>query len=43
MDTRKEIPGPGVTTVGSVPVMLIAGDVCRKNHLTFQIYPDNIV
>lgn len=43
MDTRKETPGPGVALVESVPVMSIAGDVCRKNQLTFQIYPENIL
>lgn len=31
MDTRTEIPGPGVTLVESVPVMSVTGHVNRKN------------
>lgn len=32
MDTRKETPGPGMAPVESVPVMSIAGDVCRVGY-----------
>lgn len=32
MDTKKEIPGPGVITVESVPVMSVTGRVYHVGH-----------